>query len=120
MFKKIKRTHHFKIVSSATVRATLAELTEIVLDPDSLSRWCPSVFMESQLVEPGAADGLGMTIKACSKGWLPHGFTFKAQVVDLEVDHWMKVELSGDFDGYGLLSSKQVNADSCNIYLRLD
>lgn len=65
-------------------------------------------------------DGLGMKIKACSKGWLPHGFSFMARVVDLEAQKWMKVMLSGDFDGYGLLGFKQVETDTSNIYLHLD
>ncbi len=94
----------FDIVTDWRIEAEPEELTAVVLDPELLHLWCPTVFMYGELVRRGRADGLGMTIRLHTKGFLPHTFFFVAEVVDLVPHVSMQLALSGDFDGVGSLS----------------
>ncbi|MEO9613700.1 MAG: SRPBCC family protein [Nitratireductor sp.] len=94
----------FDIETHWRLEARPEELTAIVLDPELIHRWCPTVFMGSELVARGDADGCGMTIRLYTKGFLPHSFFFVAQVVDLVPHRSMTIAVSGDFDGTGFLT----------------
>jgi hypothetical protein len=94
----------FDIATVWRIEAEPEELTAIVLDPELLHLWCPTVFMYGELVERGRADGLGMTMRLHTKGFLPHSFFFVAEIVDLVPHVSMQLALSGDFEGVGSLS----------------
>lgn len=91
----------FDVVTTWRLEAEPEELTAIVLDPELIHLWCPSVFLDSELVERGGADGLGMTIRLYTKGFLPHSFFFVARIVDLVPHRSMTIAVSGDFEGRG-------------------
>lgn len=98
------RKPDFDIETFWRIEAEPEELTAIVLDPELLHLWCPTVFMYGELVERGRADGLGMTIRLHTKGFLPHTFFFVAEVVDLVPHVSMELALTGDFEGAGSLA----------------
>jgi hypothetical protein len=90
------------------------ELTAVVLDPEHLYQWCPTVF---ELVDRGRPDGVGMTLRLQAKGFLPHTFSIVARVVDVVPDRFMRIAVSGDFEGVGDLS---VEPDGAGCRLQLD
>ncbi|MVA98170.1 hypothetical protein GN330_13045 [Nitratireductor sp. CAU 1489] len=94
----------FDVETHWRLEARPEELTAIVLDPELIHRWCPTVFMGSELVARGRVDGLGMTIRLYTKGFLPHSFFFVARIADLVAHRSMTIAVTGDFDGTGFLS----------------
>jgi len=96
----------FDIHTSWVVRAAPRELSDVVLDPDALEHWCPRVFLNVDIVDRGAADGLGMTVRAFTKGWLPHSFHFITRINDLEPHQYMRLDVQGDFEGYATFELK--------------
>ncbi len=93
--------YDFDIVTSWEIEARPEELTDIILDPDIISRWGTSVFLGSEVEERGAPDGHGMTVRLFTKGFMPHTFFFVGTVTDGEPHRWMAFDISGDFVGPG-------------------
>ncbi|WP_127600142.1 SRPBCC family protein [Nitratireductor alexandrii] len=108
----------FDIETHWRLEARPEELTAIVLDPELIHRWCPAVFMGSELVARGGADGLGMAIRLYTKGFLPHAFFFVARIVDLVPHRSMTIAVSGDFDGAGFLTVEPGPGGICAASLR--
>ena len=103
----------FEIVTKWKLDAHPEELTEIVLDPDQLQFWCPNVFMRGELVDRGDANGLGMTIRLHTKGWLPHSFFFIAKITALVPHQSMTISVQGDFNGAGYMDVSEVSPGKC-------
>ncbi len=107
----------FDIRTEWQLEAEPGELTTIVLDPDLIHLWCPSVFLKSRLLDRGRPDGLGMTMKLHTKGWLPHTFFFIAKIVELVPDRSMVIAVSGDFEGDGTMTITPQDNGMCNAVL---
>jgi hypothetical protein len=107
----------FDIVTRWRLDARPEELTAIVLAPELLHLWCGSVFMHAELVENGRADGLGMTIRLHTKGFMPHSFFFVAKIVGLVPHRFMRIAVRGDFEGIGELSVEPDGVDACDARL---
>jgi hypothetical protein len=107
----------FDIRTEWWLEADPGELTKIVLDPNLIHLWCPSVFLKSETLDCGQPDGLGMTIKLHTKGWLPHTFFFIAKIVDLVPDRSMVIAVNGDFEGAGTMSVTPQDNGKCRAVL---
>jgi Polyketide cyclase / dehydrase and lipid transport len=107
----------FDITTEWILEAQPEELTDIVLDPEHLHLWCPSVFLQSEVVEKGGLDGLGLTVRIQSKGWLPHSFFCQAEIIDLVPHQTMDVQVSGDFEGIGRLAVEPGDDGLCRAVL---
>jgi len=103
----------FDIATDWRLETTPEELTAIVLDPQLIHLWCPSVFMEAELLERGRPDGLGMSIRLYTKGLLPHSFVFTAEIVDLVPHRSMTIAVRGDFEGAGFLKVEPAESGFC-------
>ena len=109
-----ERRYDFEVATRRWLDARPEELTAVVLDPERLHQWCPTVF---QLVDRGQPDGLGMALRLQAKGFLPHSFSLVARVVDVVPHRFMRIAVSGDFEGVGDLS---VVPDGTGCQLKLD
>ena len=107
----------FDLMTLWTLDARPEELTAVVLDPETLHLWCPTVFMYGEMIESGRADGLGIAIRLHTKGWLPHSFFFTARIVDVVPHRSMRVAVSGDFEGEGELSVMPEATGGCRARL---
>lgn len=110
-----RTTPVFDIHTHWRLKATPEELTDIVLDPGQFDRWCSAVFLHGEVVERGRADGLGMTVRYCTKGWLPYSLTFTSEVVDLVPHRYMKSVVHGDFEGVAVLTTEPIDADVSQV-----
>ena len=108
----------FDMTTKWKLRAEPEELTAIVLDPVLIDVWCSNVFLNSDLIERGAPDGLGMKMRLHAKGWLPFTFYFLAEITELVRHQSMTITLSGDFDGVGESSVKPIGNGLCVTELR--
>jgi hypothetical protein len=109
-----ERGHDFEVTTCRWLDARPEELTAVVLDPEHLYKWCPTVF---ELIDRGQPDGLGMALQLAAKGFLPHRFSLVARVVDVVPHRFMRIAVSGDFEGTGDLS---VVPDGAGCLLQLD
>lgn len=90
----------FHLVSHWTLDSRIDEFRDVLMDPLSMARWCPSVCLRVELLEPGDETGRNMTTRWHMKGWLPHSFQFLSRVAHL-ADDMVEVEVRGDFEGRG-------------------
>ena len=81
-------------------QARAEEVTAILGDGASLSRWWPSVYLAVQELEPGDERGIGKLVDLHTKGWLPYTLRWRLKVVEIR-DDGFTIEASGDFDGRG-------------------
>jgi hypothetical protein len=108
------RAADFVLESDWQLDAQPEELTAIVLDREMIYLWCPSVFLDSKLIARGGEDGLGMTIRAHSKGFLPYSFFFEAKVVDLVRHRYLKLAVIGDLEGFAEMSVSPSESGGCH------
>jgi hypothetical protein len=93
----------FDIATHWHLDATGEELTAVVLDPERLDVWCPTVFMRVELVARGRPEGTGMKVRLYTKGLMPHVFFFEAEIASCVPHRSMELAVSGDFEGTGSL-----------------
>lgn len=93
--------YDFKLTTVRYLDARPEELTEVGLDPEQLDKWCSNVFMFGEVVDRGAADGLGMTMRLHVKGFLPHSFFIVVRIIDVIQHKYMRVAVTGDLEGIG-------------------
>jgi hypothetical protein len=74
------------------VRGTVAEVIEVLSDPEDLPRWWPSVYLEVKK--------RGDVVELHTKGWLPYTLRWSFRVVETRSDGFA-IEASGDFVGRG-------------------
>lgn len=113
----LKGGYDFDIVSRWKFDAKPEELTAIVLAPELLHRWCPTVFMHSELLDRGQPDGLGMSLRLHTKGFLPHSFFFMARIVTVVPGRFLRIAVSGDFDGVGEITITPDDSGNCHAQL---
>jgi len=107
----------FDIRHQWQLRCAPEELSEIILDTNCYAQWCARILLNCEIVETGDKQGRGLSIRVHTKGWLPYSFLFDVKIVDLEPHRWMKVQVSGDFEGSCLL--EVTGFDGVNTRLNL-
>lgn len=108
----------FDLTGEGFLDARPEELTPIILSPEALHRWCGAVYMASETIAPGRPNGLGLTVRVFAKGFLPHSFFFIGRIVDLVPHRYMKIAVSGDFEGVSEMWADPVDAARCRVSLR--
>lgn len=91
--------YHF--VTSWWVAGTVDEVSEILGDATSLTRWWPSVYLEVREVEPAGADGTGRVLDVLTKGWLPYSLRWTITVTEPVSLTGFALTADGDFVGTG-------------------
>jgi hypothetical protein len=102
-------TYHF--VSRWRVRATVAEVQDIIGQPLEYPRWWPSVYLNArETTLPGSA---ARQVEFHTRGMLPYTLIWNARVVERTPDT-IVIEASGDLEGRGVWSFSQ-EGDYVNI-----
>ncbi len=95
-------TNAYHFVTRWRVRATLAEVNDILSDACSLPRWWPAVYLAADQLQAGdPLSGVGREISLYTKGWLPYTLRWQFKVVASRYPHGFALEARGDFDGRG-------------------
>ena len=58
----------YQFITHWRVQSTVEEISAILGDGPDLPRWWPSVYLDVQMVEAGAADGVGAVVSLYTKG----------------------------------------------------
>jgi len=95
-------TYHF--VSRWRVRATVAEVQDIIGQPLEYPRWWPSVYLNArETTLPGSA---ARRVEFHTRGMLPYTLIWTACVVERTPEK-IVIEASGDLEGRGVWSFSQ-------------
>ncbi|NOX74272.1 MAG: hypothetical protein GXP03_11865 [Alphaproteobacteria bacterium] len=105
-------SHHWQL------NAHPEEISEIVFDTAAYNKWCARILLGHEVIESGDAQGLGLSLRFYTKGWLPYSFLFRASIVELIPNEWMRIEVSGDFVGFGELRLEKFENGTSYIQLR--
>jgi hypothetical protein len=83
----------YEFVTHWRVRATVAEVMEVLADAEDLPRWWPSVYLEVTKHDDG-------TVELFTKGWLPYTLRWSFRVTETR-DDGFALDAFGDFTGRG-------------------
>lgn len=99
-----KRQYSFEIDSYWEMEATSPELDFVLENPLSIADWWAAVFMRVEVIEGDYYSGEGMLVKLWTKGFLPHTFSFLANVTHDDENDQVIVKTRGDFGGVGKIT----------------
>jgi hypothetical protein len=101
----------YSISGKHKVKASLQEVFDVLTDEESCTKWFPAAFAEVKLIDPGEDQselaGLGKIAGFRLRGWLPNELKIKYRVVESRKNKNLKLELWGDFLGFGSWTLKQ-------------
>ena len=80
---------------------TVAEVQAVLSDPDSLTRWWPSVYLDVVPVADGAPDGVGRSVELSTTGWLPYTLRWTLTITETMTDAGFALAGTGDLVGAG-------------------
>ena len=93
----------FDITTRWVLEARPEELSAVILEPETLDAWAGAIFLACEVVERGRPDGLGLTIRVHTKGFLPHTFFFGGAVREVVPNRRLVFDVDGDFVGRGAM-----------------
>jgi len=100
--------NEYRFIDKWSVKATIQEVYDIMSNGANLKEWWPSIYLDSQEVEPGDEKSIGKTISFHAQGGrLPYTLHWTARTIESRKPHGFKLEASGDFVGTGEWSFKQ-------------
>ncbi|HLJ48342.1 MAG TPA: hypothetical protein VKU01_20145 [Bryobacteraceae bacterium] len=91
--------YHF--VTQWRVEGTVEEISAVLEDALSLTRWWPTVYLAVREMEPPQADGTGRLIELHTKGWLPYTLKWRFRITETRHPYGFSLRAWGDFDGNG-------------------
>lgn len=106
--------YHF--VTVWRVHASCAEVMEILGDGPRLTQWWPSVYLEAEVLDEGAADGLGARMALHTKGWLPYTLHWILTIVEPLTPAGFALTASGDLNGIGRWRFEQIGPEVAITY----
>lgn len=97
----------FHLTTDWTVTATIAEVADILMDPERFPDWWGEVYLGVTLLDRGDADGIGSRIAVHSKGWLPYHLHWEGRLVSSDAPRSWQIAATGDLSGTGVWTLRQ-------------
>ncbi|WP_211661663.1 SRPBCC family protein [Modestobacter muralis] len=91
----------YRFRSTWRVAGTVAEVQAVLSDPDSLTRWWPSVYLAVVPVADGGPDGVGRSVQLSTTGWLPYTLRWTLTITETMTDTGFALSATGDLVGSG-------------------
>ncbi len=104
--------YSFEIDSFWQLDASFGELDFVLENPLSIADWWASVFMRVEILGGDYYSQDGLQCKLWTKGFLPHTFSFTANVFHNKSDEQVVVKTTGDFGGLGTISRYKQSENS--------
>lgn len=98
------------------VEATIEEVSDILDDVLSLTRWWPSVYLAVRELEPGDERHVGRVIDLHTRGRLPYTLRWQFRVTESRYPRGFSLEAWGDFVGTGVWTLEQDGAFANVVY----
>ena len=109
-------SNEYHFVTRWRVSGTVAEVADILKDADELPRWWPSVYLATEVLDPGDENGIGKIVSLHTRGWLPYTLRWRFRVTESRYPDGFALEASGDFTGRGVWSLVQDGPEVCVTY----
>lgn len=100
-------SNEYHFISHWHIKGTIEEVAEILRQATELSRWWPSVYIDTQELEAGDENGVGKVIRLYTKGWLPYTLRWSFRVTESRYPYGFTLEAWGDFVGRGIWTLEQ-------------
>jgi hypothetical protein len=84
------------------LEASAQEVFDLIADASSYSRWWPSVFLESRVLEPGDEKGRGRLVEVRTAAFLLASLRWRYRVTGVQAPGRLAVEATGGLEGLGL------------------
>jgi len=97
----------YQFISHWRVEGTCEEVADVIGDVESLPRWCPSVYLDARVLEPGDEHGVGKLVSVLTKGWLPYTLRWRFQITESRHPYGSTLQALDDFDGRGVWTFAQ-------------
>ena len=81
------------------IQARRREIAEVLSHAETFADWWGGVFLSSELVAPGDADGVGRIVKVRSKGLVPYDLAWTCCVIRSDLPECWVAETQGDLNG---------------------
>jgi polyketide cyclase/dehydrase/lipid transport protein len=91
----------YTFVTVWRVAGSVDEVTAVLGDGESLTRWWPSVYLSVRAVDDGEADGVGRAFALHTKGWLPYTLRWTMRLTEPITPTGFALEATGDLEGTG-------------------
>lgn len=95
------KTNEFRIVTRWHVAATADEVSAVLTDADTFTRWWGKVYLAVAEVAPGDAAGIGRKVSVLSKGWLSYRLRWTGELVAADLPRTWTIRATGDLTGQG-------------------
>lgn len=91
----------YEFVTVWRVPGTAAEVTTILGDAESLTRWWPSVYLDVVARAEGGVGGVGGVVDLYTKGWLPYRLRWTLTITEPITTTGFALRADGDLCGTG-------------------
>lgn len=97
------KANHYEFTTHWRVRASLAEVNEVLGDALSLPRWWPAVYLAAEAIASGAPNSHeGGIIELRTRGWLPYTLCWRLHLTHNNAPRGFSFDVEGDFVGSGV------------------
>jgi hypothetical protein len=100
-------SNQYHFVTHWRVEGTVQEVSEILGDTVSLTRWWPSVYLKVEEIVPGDSRGVGKVVSLLTKGWLPYTLRWTFCLTESYHPYGFSLRAWGDFVGHGRWGFRQ-------------
>jgi hypothetical protein len=109
-------SNEYHFITRWRVEGDCSGVAAVLRDPRDLPRWWPSVYLDVQVLEEGAPDGVGRVVELWTKGWLPYTLRWRFTTTENNGAAGMALHAEGDFRGEGRWTFTQAGAYVDAVY----
>jgi hypothetical protein len=100
---KPMRSNKYRFVTKWSVEGDVTEVANLINQPELLTRWWPSVYLEINKKKENGRE----TFYLFTKGWLPYTLRWHFFQTKADLPHRLELEAAGDLKGYGIWKFRQ-------------
>ena len=100
-------SNEYHFITRWRVQGTADEVFDAISHPLDYPRWWPSVYLQTEEIEPGDALGIGRRIRLHTKGWLPYTLLWESTATESVKPQRLAIRANGDFNGRGIWTFQQ-------------
>ena len=108
------RSNEYRFITRWRVQGTADEVYDLISHPLDFPRWWPSVYLQTDELDPGDVSGIGRRVSLHTKGWLPYTLRWESCSTESSKPQRLAISASGDFVGRGVWTLNQ-DGDFVNL-----
>jgi hypothetical protein len=93
--------NEYNLVSHWRVQGTAAEVYDVIVNVEDVTRWWPAAFLQVEPIQPGDENGVNKVVRLKTTGFLPYTLRWVASIASADYPNGFLLHVSGDFNGTG-------------------